>query len=44
VAEVERAGRAFRRVQDEVLTAREQGKTSSDLARRFETEMLPLHR
>lgn len=44
VAEVERAGAAFRRVQDEVLAAREQGEATSALAHRFETEMLPLHR
>jgi signal transduction histidine kinase len=42
VAEIERDGEAFRRVQGEVLTAREEGKASSELAGRFEADMLPL--
>lgn len=44
VAEVERAGGMFRRVQEEVVAAKARGGASSEQARRFETEMLPLQR
>jgi signal transduction histidine kinase len=43
-ADIERDAQAFRRVQYDVLAARDRGDAMEDVALRFENEMLPLHR
>jgi signal transduction histidine kinase len=42
VAEVERAAKEFRRVQSELVLARQQGEDEQGLVRRFEEELVPL--
>lgn len=42
VGEVERAAGTFRRVQRDVLAARDRGQDPGELARRFQAELLPL--